>query len=124
MDERALDFSDVDIGQSLDELTADALDTLEFGVIRMTLDGVIDGYNVYEARLSGLAASRVLTKHLFSQVAPCTNNYLVASRYEESAELDEVLPYVFTLRMRPRNVELRLLKRRGSERQYLLVRNR
>lgn len=124
MNERALQFSDVDIGQSLDVLTVEALDTLEFGVIRMTLDGVVDGYNAYEARLSGLAPSRVLTKHLFSQVAPCTNNYLVASRYEEAAELDEVLPYVFTLRMRPRNVELRLLKRQGSERQYLLVKNR
>jgi photoactive yellow protein len=90
----------------------------------MTLDGVVVGYNAFESQLAGLAPVRVLGKHFFTEVAPCTNNYLVASRYEECATVDEQLPYVFTLRMRPRNVELRLVKAAGSGHQYLLVRNR
>ncbi len=119
-----MDFSEMEIGVALDKCDSEALDALEFGVIRMTLDGVIDGYNTYESRLSGLAPSRVLGKHLFSEVAPCTNNYLVAQRYDEAPVLDETLPYVFTLRMRPRKVELRLVKSAASTHQYLLVQNR
>ncbi len=119
-----MDFNDPDIGLSLAACDEASLDGLGFGVVRMTLDGVVVGYNAYESQLAGLAPTRVLGKNFFTEVAPCTNNYLVASRFEECATLDEVLPYVFTLRMRPRNVELRLVKAPGAERQYLLVRNR
>jgi hypothetical protein len=71
-----------------------------------------------------MSRDRVLGRHFFSEVAPCTNNYLVATRYEEEPALDEVIPYVFTLRMRPTPVELRLLKQPGAARMYLLVRAR
>jgi len=119
-----MEFTQPDIARTLDECDASMLDALDFGVIRMTLDGVVDGYNSYEATLSGLAPPRVLGKNLFTEVAPCTNNYLVAARYEESATLDETIPYVFTLRMRPRKVELRMVKTTCGKHQYLLVRNR
>ena len=119
-----MDFMQPEIARALDECDGATLDTLEFGVIRMTLDGVIDGYNSYEAQLSGLPASRVLGKNLFLEVAPCTNNCLVAARFEESQILDETIPYVFTLRMRPRKVELRMVKTQTGSHQYLLVRNR
>jgi photoactive yellow protein len=119
-----MEFADPEIGPALDKCDESSLDTLDFGVIRMTLNGVVVGYNALESRLAGLAPARVLGKHFFTEVAPCTNNYLVASRYEECAALDERLPYVFTLRMRPRNVEIRLVKAVGSEHQYLLVKSR
>ncbi|MDB4942027.1 MAG: phosphonate transporter [Labilithrix sp.] len=119
-----MNFSDEEIASALDTCDEGALDALEFGVIRMTQDAVVVGYNAYESRMAGLTPSRVLGKHFFTEVAPCTNNYLVSSRFEDCASLDEQLPYVFTLRMRPRKVELRLLKARGSEFQYVLVRNR
>lgn len=119
-----MDFSDPDIADSLEASDPAQLDSLDFGVVRMTLDGVVVGYNAFESRIAGLAPARVLGKHFFSEVAPCTNNYLVASRFEECAALDERLPYVFTLRMRPRNVELRLLKASSAAHQYLLVRDR
>ncbi len=117
-----MDFAHADIGPSLDTLDSEALEGLEFGVVRMSLDGRVDAYNGYESKLSGLSPSRVIGKHFFSEVAPCTNNVLVASRYEEGS-LDEELPYVFTLRMKPRKVMLRLVKRDGSKWQYLLVRD-
>lgn len=117
-----MDFAHADIGPALDTLDDAALDAVGFGVVRMSLDGRIEAYNGYESKLSGLSPSRVIGKHFFSEVAPCTNNFLVASRYE-AASLDEQVPYVFTLRMRPRKVMLRLVKRDGSKWQYLLVRD-
>lgn len=119
-----MEFSDPDIAQALEASDDAQLDRLDFGVVRMTPDGVVVSYNSLESRLAGLAPARVLGKHFFSEVAPCTNNYLVASRFEECATLDERLPYVFTLRMRPRNVELRLVKASSAAHQYLLVRDR
>lgn len=119
-----MQFSDVNIGDALAELDEAAIDALEFGVIRMGLDGVVVAYNSYESRLAGISPTRVLGKHFFTEVAPCTNNYLVASRFEECAVLDEQLPYVFTVRMRPRNVELRLVKIRDAASQFVLVRPR
>jgi photoactive yellow protein len=119
-----MDFTDPDIAHALEACDNARLDTLDFGVIRMTLDGLVDGYNTAESRLAGLDPSRVLGKNFFTEVAPCTNNYLVASRFEDCPSLDERLPYVFTLRMRPRNVELRLVKAPSATHQYVLVRSR
>lgn len=118
-----MDFQDPDAASLLDAASPDDLDALTFGVVGMTLDGIVERYNMYEWRLSGLPASKVLGRHFFTEVAPCTNNYLVSLRYEEEAVLDACIPYVFTLKMRPRKVELRMLKGAGI-RQYLLVRER
>jgi len=119
-----MQFTDPGIASLLDAIDDAALDALDFGVIGMTTNGTVERYNAFESRLAGLDAARVVGKHFFTEVAPCTNNYLVASRFEECASLDELVPYVFTLRMRPRKVELRLVKVPGSPKQYLLVRNR
>ena len=58
-------------------------------------------------------ASRVVGQPLFTVVAPCMNNYLVAQRFEDAAAtgtvLDATIDYVLTLRMRPMKVHLRLL---------------
>ncbi|MBK6689785.1 MAG: phosphonate transporter [Deltaproteobacteria bacterium] len=96
------------------------LDQLDFGVIRMSPEARVVGYNHYESRAAGLGKDRVLGRHFFTEVAPCTNNYLVSGRFDDAA-LDETLPYVFTLRMRPTPVKLRLLKQPGAPYQYVLV---
>jgi hypothetical protein len=66
----------------------------------------------------------VTGRNFFADIGPCTNNFLVAQRYADSDELDEQLDYVFTFRMAPTPVRLRLLARAGSLRQYLAVRFR
>ena len=86
-----MDFSDVNIGDVLADADEASLDALEFGVIGMNLDGVVTAYNSYESRMAGLSRARVVGKHFFTEVAPCTNNFLVASRFEECAVLDEQL---------------------------------
>jgi hypothetical protein len=41
--------------------------------------------------------------------------------HEHEAELDDIVPYVLTLRMRPTKVRLRLLATAGILRRYVLI---
>lgn len=119
-----LAFDAPDVLGALLPLDDAALDACDFGVIAMTPDGTVVQYNAFESRRAGMSRDRVVGRHFFSEVAPCTNNFLVATRYEEEARIDDVIPYVFTLRMRPTPVDLRLVKGAGAARMYLLVRPR
>jgi len=105
------------------ELLGDAeLDALDFGVIKMDLDGCIVSYNRCESAAAGLSRERVLTRNFFAQIGPCTDNALVAGRFRGAVELDAEFDYVFTLRMRHTPVRLRLLKSASAGSMYLLVR--
>lgn len=117
-----ISFEDSGLADVLDEWSAEELDRLELGVVRMTRDARVVAYNTAEAEVSGLDSSDVIGQDFFVQVAPCTNNHLIAQRYLDAEELDEVIDYVFTYRMLPTPVQLRLIKRADSEYQYLLVR--
>ncbi len=101
-----------------------ALDALPFGVVAMTQDGTVTSYNLAESRLSGLTPAHVIGRHFFSFVAPCTNNFMVAHRFETEPEIDADIKYVFTVGMQPTAVRLRLLKQPGRRRMYLLVERR
>jgi photoactive yellow protein len=90
----------------------------------MNRSGEVTGYNAFESARSGLRVERVMGRNFFVEVGPCTNNYLIAQRFADCEELDEQLDYVFTFRMAPTPVRLRLLARAGSLRQYLAVRFR
>jgi photoactive yellow protein len=106
-------------------LDASELDHLGFGVIGFDEQAVVQRYNHWEASAAGLDPSHVLGQHLFGVVAPCMNNYLVAQRFEDSAAagsaLDETLPYVLTLRMKPLRVKLRLLAAPGAALRYVCI---
>ena len=118
------EFDDQELLGSLESVALAEIDSLGFGLVVMDRDGTVTGYNQRESRLSGLPAASVTGRNFFTEVGPCTNNYLVAQRYAGSDELDERLDYVFTFRMAPTPVRLRLLARRGSLRQYLAVQPR
>ncbi len=109
----------------LDALLAasdDQLNAESFGVVGMDASHRVVFYNDAESALSGLAASRVQGLHFFTEVAPCTNNYMVAHRFEQETTLDATIDYVFTLRMSPTVVQLRLLQRPEADKSFLLVR--
>lgn len=111
--------------ERLDALPETALDDLDFGVIGFDTANVVRRYNAYESRAAGLSPARVLGHDLFTAVAPCMNNYLVAQRFEDAAaegsELDATIDYVLTLRMRPVKVRLRLLAAPAADHRYVLV---
>jgi photoactive yellow protein len=114
-------FTDTDLLDRLEAADDTELDALPFGVVAMSKDGTVVSYNVAEGRLSGLTPANVLGRNFFSAVAPCTNNFLVAYRFETESVLDAVIDYVFTLRIRPTAVRLRLLKQPERRRMYLAV---
>ena len=124
----AINFEQSDIGDALDGLSGPELDSLEFGVIGFDADTLVRRYNANESQMAGLAPARVLGSALFTAVAPCMNNFLVAQRFEDSAAdgvaLDAMLDYVFTLRMRPSKVTLRLVASPSAAMRYVLVRRR
>jgi photoactive yellow protein len=101
------------------------LDIFEFGVIGFDAETVVCRYNAFESKVAGLSVSRVVGHPLFTIVAPCMNNFLVAQRFADAAasgdELDEVVDYVLTLRMRPIKVKLRLLAGAASDLRYVLI---
>jgi len=105
----------------LQTMPVDACDCLPFGVIGLDTSGITKVYNATEARMASLASDRVLGLSFFNAVAQCMNNYLVAQRFEEEAELDVIIPYVLTLRMRPTPVRMRLLASKSSLLRYILI---
>jgi photoactive yellow protein len=117
-------FADEHLLELLDATSLERIDELGFGLIVMDRSGEVLGYNVFESRRAGIARERVIGRNFFVDIGPCTNNYMVAERFHSGEDLDEEMDYVFTLRMAPTPVSLRLLARRGSARQYLAVRFR
>ncbi len=115
-------FDAPELLDELESLDGAGLDTLTFGVVAMSHDGVVVAYNAAESALSGLSRDRVVGRHFFSAVAPCTNNFMVSHCFETEAVLDRTIDYVFTLRMKPRKVKLRMLKRADARSMYLAVR--
>lgn len=112
---------DADLLDRIENMTASDLDSVGFGVIGFDADENVAIYNRYESGVSGMAPERVIGKNLFIEVAPCTNNYLVAERFRSETPLDEQLDYVFTLRMKPTPVRLRLLADLSARLRYMIV---
>lgn len=105
----------------LDTMRVEDRDTLRFGVVGFEADTLVQVYNATEARMSGLDPATVMGVPFFDAVAQCMNNFMVAQRFEDEPEIDDIVPYVLTLRMRPTRVRLRLLAAPGVARRYILI---
>jgi photoactive yellow protein len=119
----AFDFPEM--ASRLDACSPEELDQLDFGVIGFDANTEVNRYNAFESQAAGLSPQRVLGQPLFTNVAPCMNNFMVAQRFDDALEqnivLDETIDYVLTLRMRPVKVALRLLSTPGNATRYVLV---
>jgi len=120
-----LSFATPDLHARLAQLAEDELDRLDFGLIGFDDDTNVCRYNRTESEAAGLTPPRVLGQPLFTNVAPCLNNFMVAQRFEHAQDdgtaLDDTIDYVLTLRMRPVKVALRLLAAPGTPVRYVLV---
>lgn len=105
----------------LESLSDEDRDALPFGVVGFGADTIVQVYNATEARLSGLESSTVMGVPFFDAVAQCMNNFMVAQRFDDETEIDDIVPYVLTLRMRPTRVRLRLLAQAEKPRRYILI---
>lgn len=117
-------FEDPNLLDLLENGSIESFEGLSFGLVVMDRAGVVVGYNAFESARAGISTERVLGRNFFDSVGPCTNNYLIAQRYHDEPDLDDYLDFVFTLRMAPTPVRLRMLARAGSDRQYLAIMNR
>ncbi|MFZ9552583.1 MAG: phosphonate transporter [Hylemonella sp.] len=120
-----LNFADLDLLQRLPQLDDASLDALPFGVIGFGTDGRITHYNKFEADATGLNQAKQIGKDLFTEVAQCMNNFMVAQRFEdalnEKQALDTTMDYVLTWKMKPTKVQLRLLADPGSALRYIAL---
>lgn len=121
----SLAFSTPNIVAAITAMSDAERDELGFGVIGFDADNVVRQYNAYESNAAGLGLARVVGQPLFTVVAPCMNNFMVAQRFDDALEsgdaLDATIDYVLTLRMRPVKVALRLLASPGAAIRYVLV---
>lgn len=110
---------------TLNQMEAAALDELPFGVIHFSDVFIVERYNRYEQDATGLEPEKVIGSHVFTQVAQCMNNFMVAQRFEDAmaqgVPLDITLPYVLTWKMRPTAVTLRLLWSAASYGGYVII---
>ena len=118
-------FTNAQLHFELDQSSNEDIDTLIFGVIGFDASGIVRRYNSFESKAARLSSAAVLGQPMFTVVAPCMNNFLVAQRFEDAlannAPLDDTIEYVLTWRMRPARVKLRLLALPGSDTRYVLV---
>ena len=118
-------FDQPDLLAHLDALDATALDTLPFGVIHFNQQLIIQRYNRYEQDHTGLRPENVIGRHVFTEIAQCMNNFLVAQRIEDALEgghrLDDTIDYVLTWKMRPKPVRLRMLTSAEPRAGYVLL---
>jgi photoactive yellow protein len=120
-----LQFDQSDMGSHIAMLSEAELNDLFFGVIGFDAQTNVTLYNTFESKYAGLSRERVVGNPLFTMVAPCMNNFMVAHRFEEASAngtaLDDTIDYVLTLRMRPVKVKLRLIASPNATTQYVLV---
>jgi photoactive yellow protein len=111
--------------EQLNAMSPAELDALPFGVIGFDAAGHVQRYNAREAAMAFFKAEEVIGQHIFVELAPCMNNYLIAGRFEEAAEqgqpLDESMPYVLTFRMRPTRAMLRMVASPDHPLRFLLI---
>lgn len=121
----AATFDQPHLIERLEQLTDSELDNLDFGVIAMDSSCLAQRYNALESKMGGLARETVLGANVFTNVAPCMNNFMIAQRFEDSLasgkDLDDIIDYVLTLRMRPSRVKLRLIASQAAALRYILV---
>lgn len=97
------------------------LDELPFGIVGLNEDNEVIEYNGAEEEIAGLTREKVAGKDFFFEVAPCMNNFMVAERLNDEDEIDAIIDYVLTLRVKPTKVRIRLMKRAGQDRRFIAI---
>ncbi|PAX08142.1 histidine kinase dimerization/phosphoacceptor domain -containing protein [Sphingomonas lenta] len=108
---------------SLDDLSAEALDALPFGVIQVDAAGRITLYNQAESRFSGRDPAQVMGRDFFREVAPCTNLPAFHGRFLEGVRrgaLDAEFGFVFGFDP-PARVRVAMREAREPGRYWIVV---
>lgn len=112
---------------SISGMDNNELDALDFGVVKVDDVGVIQFYNRYESELAGIDPAAAAGKNFFTQLAPCTNNRLFYGRFKSgvaAGSLDITIPYTFTYKMRPTNVNVHIYRDPRQGANWVFVKRR
>ncbi len=113
--------------KSLNAMTESQLDQLPYGVVKVDDTGVVQMYNRYEAELAGIDQHGTKGRNFFTEIAPCTNNRLFFGRFKDGVVKNDVnvaMPYTFTYKMRPTNVNIHIWRDQTSRANWVLVQKR
>ncbi|HEX2833742.1 MAG TPA: photoactive yellow protein [Thermoanaerobaculia bacterium] len=112
--------------EEIGRMSAEELDGLPFGAIRLDNDGTILNYNRTESQLTGRDPKRVVGRNFFTDVAPCTNVQEFAGRFRAGVakgDLHTIFPYRFDFEMAPRDVTVTLFYSKQTNTSWVFVRD-
>lgn len=110
-----------------DDLSAEELDGLPFGMIQLDETGRILRFNAVESRLAHLPQHEQVGKYFFSEVAPCTRVQEFHGRFREGVireELDATFHFHFAFKQDPRDVTVRLFYSRKTRTVWVMISDR
>jgi photoactive yellow protein len=117
-------FVSSEIMVSLPSLTANQLDELDFGCVKVNDKGLVEMYNLWESEFAGVPQETAMGRNFFRELAPCTNNRLIFGRFKEGVEQDNlntIVSYAFTYKMRPTLVKVHLYRDPATKTNWVLV---
>ena len=117
-------FCSPDLAKSIPTMSREALDGLDFGVVKVDGEGNIQVYNKYEQDLGSLTEAEVQGKNFFGEIAVCTNNALFRGVFKEGVaanNLNHLFPYTFTYKMSPTPVKVHLYRDQAASTNWILV---
>lgn len=117
-------FDRDDVHNVLSKLSKEDLDKLGFGAVQLDQDGVVRAFNQRESDITGKNPEKVIGRHFFGDIAPCTNSDDFLGRFEKikRGELDSaIFEYTFDHEMRPTRVMVHMKPAAESGRYWLLI---
>lgn len=100
------------ITQEIGQMSEAEIDGLPFGAIQLDKEGMVLTYNQFEAKFAGRAKERVVGRHFFDEIAPCTRVKEFYGAFQEGVrrkELNEVFDFVFEFPQGPKHVRIRMI---------------
>ncbi|MFN0073589.1 MAG: hypothetical protein ACKVVP_19075 [Chloroflexota bacterium] len=106
-----VEFDEPRLADEVEKLTAEAVDRLSFGVIRVDTAGVVQCFSKPEGDLSGYGSRPALGLNFFTDIAPCMNNDQFLGRIEHAratGTLDIEFGYVGDFSDKERELRVRI----------------
>ena len=108
-------------------ITREFADSKDFGIVKVDDTGIIQLYNKYESELAGVPVANAEGRNFFTQVAICTNNRLFYGKFKDGVQkkqLDASFYYVFTYKMKPTNVVIKLYRDQNTQTNWIFIKKR
>lgn len=114
-------FVPAELFSRLGNLSRADIDACNFGIIQLDDAGNVVMVNRYQSELGGVPVPQFEGRHWFTKIAPCTNNSLIYGTFKKgvaAGALNVIMPYTFTFRMKPTNVQLHLYRDQASGKNF------